>query len=370
MRKFASLLLLLLALPVLAKSDIEIINIENDAVRAYMADAERTYTATSDYQVSVITKYNDSKYGSKLYWPNGKEINWTPSTSPDNIKEIRITVRDMYNPEHVYTFNPGDKKASSYTIRNLMPNVYYKYTVEEIYYSGRPSRSRRTHGQFKTTGQVRMIQVGGCVNVRDLGGWPTQYGPRVKYGKLYRSANLDHINSKGVHDFVENLNVRAELDLRSEASGRTTSPMGSQCDYLCIPHGGYLGAITKRSGVYLQDLQWINARLREGKSVDWHCAIGCDRCGTLSFLIEGLLGLSELDLCRDYEMSTFIFSKKNKRARKSIESMMTHIKNLGNSNDSLATCFYKYWLGIGARKEDLNYLMRQMLGNDISLPNI
>ena len=370
MRKFASLIVLLIALPIFAQRDIETVNIENAAVRAYMADAQRTYTSTSDYNVSVITKYNDSKYGTKLYWPNGKEVSWTPSTSPDNIKEVRITVRDAYDPDHVYTFNPSEKSASSYIIRNLLPNTHYKYTVEEFYYSGKPSRSRRAHGEFKTTGQVRMIQVGGCANVRDLGGWPSQYGPRLKYGKLFRSANLDHINSKGIHDFVENLNVRAELDLRSEAVGRSTSPLGSDKNYLCVAHGGYLSAITKRSSVYPQDLRWINARLREGKSVDWHCAIGCDRCGTLSFLIEGLLGLSELDLCRDYELSTFLFSKKNKRARKSIESMITHIKGYGNSNENLATCFYKYWLSIGAKKEELNYLLHQMLGDNITLPNI
>ena len=64
----------MLALQVFAQADIEVINIENKAVQDYMADAAITYSANSDYKVSVITKYNDSnKYGKKLYWPKERK---------------------------------------------------------------------------------------------------------------------------------------------------------------------------------------------------------------------------------------------------------------------------------------------------------
>ncbi len=368
MRKISLLLVLFIAFQVVAQDNIEVINIENRAVQDYMADAEKTYTANSDYQVSVITKYNNTvKYGKKLYWPQGKLVKWTPSPST-TIEKIIITASENPDYSDAYTFNPDNKTASSYEIRNLLPNRIYYYKVEEFLTDG--SVEEKAHGLFRTKGQVRMIQVRGCSNVRDLGGWETQYGPRVRYGIMFRSGNLDHITSKGIHDFCENLNVRAELDLRKEAASRTKSPMGADKEYLCIPHGGYLGAIKKRGSNYLQDLKWINERLEDGVSVDWHCAIGCDRCGTLTFLIEGLLGLSELDLCRDYELSTFIFSKKNKRARGSIASMISYIKKCGSPDDDLKTCFYKYWLSIGAKKKDLDYLIHTMLGDDVVIPTI
>lgn len=36
-----------------------------------------------------------------------------------------------------------------------------------------------------------------------------------------------------------------------------------------------------------------------------HCQGGCDRTGTLAFLLLGLLGVSESDLAKEYELSSF-----------------------------------------------------------------
>lgn len=363
MRYLSFLFALLLTVQVFAQADIEVINIENKAVQDYMADAADTYTANSDYRVSVITKYNNSdRYGKKLYWPQGKEVNWTPSAPAENIDEIRITVSENRFYTDSVTHNPDEKSASSFVIRNMLPNRTYYYKVEEYLYDG--TVTELTHGVFRTVGQVRMIQVRNSTNVRDIGGWPTQYGVPVKYGRLYRSASLERTNANGRHDFVENLGVVAELDLRHEVK-RTSSPLGSNVDYLRLDHGAYLSGIKDKSRVYVRDLNWIIDRIYEDKNVDWHCAIGCDRCGTLSFLIEGLLGLSELDLCRDYELSTFSLSKNNKRQRSPLKSMISYIKTFG-PDDDLAQCFFNYWLSIGMRKGDLNYFLYEMLGiNDI-----
>jgi len=348
-----------------AQDTIEVVNIENRAVRDYMADAQRTYTQNDDYKVSVVTKYNNSDiYGKKLYWPNGKLVTWEPTVPPEEIKEILITVGEREDYKGAYTFNPDENDVSSYMIRNLLPNRLYYYKVEEIRVDG--TVTQMAHGKFRTEGQVRMIQVRNNSNIRDLGGWPTQYGVPVKYGRLYRSGSLERTTRQGRHDFVDNLGVVAELDLRHEVK-RTTSCLGEDKDYLRISHGMYLSGIKEKNDVYVTDLRWVIMRLHEGKNVDWHCAIGCDRCGTLSFLVEGLLGLSELDLCRDYELSTFSLSRKNKRVRSPLKSMLNHIRTYGPKDD-LAKCFYNYWLSIGMEKRELDYFLHIMLGvkNDSS----
>lgn len=348
-----------------AQDTIEVVNIENRAVRDYMADAQRTYTQNDDYKVSVVTKYNNSDiYGKKLYWPNGKLVTWEPTVPPEEIKEILITVGEREDYKGAYTFNPDENDVSSYMIRNLLPNRLYYYKVEEIQVDG--TVTQMAHGKFRTEGQVRMIQVRNNSNIRDLGGWPTQYGVPVKYGRLYRSGSLERTTRQGRHDFVDNLGVVAELDLRHEVK-RTTSCLGEDKDYLRISHGMYLSGIKEKNDVYVTDLRWVIMRLHEGKNVDWHCAIGCDRCGTLSFLVEGLLGLSELDLCRDYELSTFSLSRKNKRVRSPLKSMLNHIRTFGPKDD-LAKCFYNYWLSIGMEKRELDYFLHIMLGvkNDSS----
>lgn len=361
MRKISLLLItLLFSLHLCGQDDIEVINIENKAVQDYMADAWKTYNE-SNYNVSVITKYNDSNtYGTKLYWPQGKEVRWTPTTTAANIKEIRITASENSDYSNGYTFNPDEKSVSSYIIRNLLPNCTYYYKVEEFLYDG--TVNEKASGVFRTVGQVRMIQIRNCANIRDIGGWPTQYGVPIKYGKLFRSASLDRITANGKHDFINNLGVLAELDLRHETN-RTTSALGADKDYLRLNHSGYLPGMKGKNLVYVNDLRWILSRLMEGKNVDWHCAIGCDRCGTVSFLIEGLLGMYELDLCRDYELSTLSLGRNNKRTRGSLKGMINFIKNYGPDND-LKQCFYNYWRSIGMNKDELDYFIYLML--DIS----
>lgn len=363
MRRFLFLITLCHAFFASGQENIEVVNVENRAVREYMDDAEKTYTSNNDYRVSVITKYNNSeKYGKKLYWPNGKTVEWTPSTSPSNIAEIRITVSTNKDFSNAWTFNPDNNGVNSYVIRNTIPGNVYYYKVEEFLNDGKVNDKGK--GVFRTTGQVRMIQVRNNSNIRDLGGWPTQYGMPVQYGRLYRSGSLERATKEGRHDFVDNLGVVAELDLRHETN-RTTSCLGPDKDYIRIGHGMYMEGITKKHKLYVTDLKWIIDRLRENKNVDWHCAIGCDRCGTLSFLIEGLLGLSELDLCRDYELSTFSLSKNNRRHRSPLKSMIKHIQQFGQPED-LAGCFYNYWLAIGMTREELDYFIGVML----DIPNI
>ncbi len=353
MKKLTSVLLFLLSIQLWAQSNIEVINIENPAVQAYMADS--TYFYNSDYRTSIARKYyNTSLYGERLDWPQGKNVTWTPTVSADNIQEIRITVSERENFRDSVTHNPSSNDETSFVIRNTIPGRTYYYKVEEIQTNG--TKTQVAKGAFRTTGQVRMIQVRGVRNVRDLGGWPTQYGVPVKYGILYRSANLDVMNTFGRHDFADNLKVGAELDLRSE-SRLKQSRLGPDKDLLVLPHDAGLKGLTNNKHKHATDLRWIISRLREGKNVNWHCAIGCDRCGTVSFLIEGLLGLSEVDLCRDFELSTF---SNRPRPRAHVKSMITNIKTYGPADD-LAKCFYNYWLSTGMNKDELDYFLHVLL---------
>lgn len=350
MRKYAiTLLLALFAINVVAQ--IEVVNIENRAVQAYMKDS--TYYHDSNCNNTVITKYsNNSVYGNDLDLPQGKTVTWTTSTAPSEVKETRIVI---YAGKFDYqVFYPAKATDRSYVIRNLLPNLTYNYIVEEELHDG--TVNELTYGEFETIGQVRMIQVSGSRNVRDIGGWPSSLGGPLKYGWLYRSANLDRVTAKGKHDFCENLFVGAELDLRAE-SKRKTSPLGDDKDYLVLAHSSYNTGMKTKSYVYVDDFKFIAKNLREGKSVDWHCAIGCDRCGTVSFLVEGVLGVGDIDLCRDYELSTF---SKQERTRKYVGSMIKFIQGYGPKDD-LAQCFYNYLIGIGVAKDDIEFIREMMI---------
>jgi protein-tyrosine phosphatase len=59
------------------------------------------------------------------------------------------------------------------------------------------------------------IPVASVPNLRDLGGWPTRDGGRVRRGLLYRSAQLDKLQDGDLPAF-EKLGIRSVYDLRTE----------------------------------------------------------------------------------------------------------------------------------------------------------
>lgn len=360
MKKLTILLFLLLHVPMWAQDDIEVVNIENPALQAYMADD--TYEQTDDYDVTIVADYADRElYGRELDRPQGKWVEWAPIASVDSLTQVRIRLsmyRDFRNATVHY---PSSPQATSYQISNLYPDRLYYYQVEHL--QGDSLVALLDEGRFRTIGQVRMIRVDGAHNVRDIGGWPTQFGVPIRYGALYRSGNMDRVTDEGRHEFVKNLGVRAELDLRAE-SRLSSSPLGDEVDFIRLITDSYTGAISSRRHEYVRDLKWIIARLREDKAVNWHCAVGCDRCGTLSFLIEGLLGVGEEDLCRDYELSTFR-GHKRWRSHKGFRTMLPWIRSHGGSDD-LAECFYNYWREGGMTEEELDFFRGYML--DYQMP--
>ena len=173
-------------------------------------------------------------------------------------------------------------------------------------------------GLFSTEDRPpRLIRVPGVPNVRDLGGWRTADGRRVKQGLLYRSANLCEnatecpgelprmrLDDSGVNFMTNALGICTELDLRGpkECEGLAGSPLGQSVRRVEIS-----------SGCYSQmNEPWAKEACRRALELVgdernlpllFHCSSGQDRTGTLAFLINGLLGVSPEDLVRDWEAS-------------------------------------------------------------------
>ena len=161
----------------------------------------------------------------------------------------------------------------------------------------------------------RLIRVPGVPNLRDLGGWKTADGRRVRQGLLYRSANLcenaaeckerpprTRMTPATCHYMTNALGIRTELDLRSpkECEGLVVSPLGPSVRRVEISSGCY-GQMTGDSekAACLKCLRLI----LDEKSLPllFHCSGGRDRTGTLAFIVNGLLGVSPDDLARDWD---------------------------------------------------------------------
>ena len=164
----------------------------------------------------------------------------------------------------------------------------------------------------------RWIQLEGRVkNIRDIGGWKTVDGGKVRTGLVYRGQGLNDNslveigcgrNRLMVEDVVfmtETLGIKTDLDLRSdrEAAAMKCSPLGPGVKFIRRSSPQY-GKIFSSSG---RKTMAANFRVfcdRTNYPVYFHCIAGADRTGTLAYVLNGILGVAKEDLERDWE-STF-----------------------------------------------------------------
>ena len=85
----------------------------------------------------------------------------------------------------------------------------------------------------------RNVPLQGGVNFRDLGGYATQGGRRVDWGRLFRSGHLSNLTDGDKRD-VASIDVRTVCDLRVAdelANEKTALPNDAQIEILAIPPG-------------------------------------------------------------------------------------------------------------------------------------
>lgn len=216
---------------------------------------------------------------------------------------------------------------------------------------------------FTTEEQApRNLFVEGVTNVRDLGGWTTSDGGKVKQGMLIRSSKFNRdesdelmITAAGIDTMVSELKVKTEIDLRTvddnENGGITVSPLGSGVNYISLPFqsGGNILLLNKDS---LADLFAILGK-EENYPIVFHCSIGTDRTGAVAFLVNGLLGVEKDELYRDFLFSNF-GEIGSMRTPSIIQTYYDTVDMAAGS--TLAEKIYNYLVGCGADAQDLDNL--------------
>ena len=262
--------------------------------------------------------YSDSDYSyshlEKITYPCRADIP-VPYTVKWNYNEsaMRTTVAvdtRAIGTVNAYTLRTYDATGlNKFPIYNLLPNKTYYYKVTHVMHDG--SLVEAKNGSFTTSSETwRLLYIDGTQNVRDLGGWTGLNGKKVKYGKIIRGAALNDsslpellLTGKGRRSLGE-LAIQAELNLGATDTGTS---IASNCVYKKIGYTNYAIAFTGETyrAQFKEVLEWIVECLNASKPIYMHCQGGCDRTGTLAFQLMGLLGVSESDLAKEYELSSF-----------------------------------------------------------------
>ncbi|WP_271223282.1 tyrosine-protein phosphatase [Streptosporangium carneum] len=185
---------------------------------------------------------------------------------------------------------------------------------------------------------TRWIDLEGAVNVRDLGGLATVDGGTTRFGRVYRSDNLQGLTERDIELLVGELKLRHVVDLRSDAEvalegpgpltvvpevnihhltlfaegGRNTDVEADKIDAdKVLPWqeldeevlaelrvtGFYYGYLRDRPDSILAALR---AMAHDDGAAIVHCAAGKDRTGVVSALALEVAGATREAIVADY----------------------------------------------------------------------
>lgn len=223
----------------------------------------------------------------------------------------------------------------------------------------------------------RWIDLEGRVeNVRDLGGWTTTDGRKVKAGLVFRGEGLNDNSVAGVDRgrnrlmvedvsfMTRTLAIRTDLDLRNdrERTGMTASPLGPGVQFIprTSPEYGIIFTSQGREATAANFRVFCNPA---NYPVYFHCIAGADRTGTLAYVLNGVLGVDQEDLERDWE-STFypeLPGAKNPGSWRSLAHLDKGFAAYGAEGDTLQRRIELYLLDIGITPEEIETFKSIML---------
>ncbi|MBR5316254.1 MAG: tyrosine-protein phosphatase, partial [Firmicutes bacterium] len=322
---------------------------ENPVVAEYLANV--VYDP-NDYSVSKISNYTSKSTSYRKDQPSGYAV---------TLKEAG-------------TLGITNGKKSVQKASNVGEVVIYNTTPNEVnYWWNAVDGNAKQCGAIRPAGGIRMIKLGDIRNVRDFGGWACD-GGTVKYGMLFRGGTLyDETQGVNVSLTAEEkemcrslLGIRHELDLRGggETIGQVGSALGEDILYTNITIGGITSnyaLIADLDGQYTDEIKAILLSIFESAKYNRptyiHCTFGSDRTGAVAFIVNGLLGVSQSDLDKDYELTSFY----NLRTRTA--SMYTGLVDYFRtfSNGNMRDCIVAWCTLLGISIDDINEFRRNMI---------
>lgn len=323
----------------------------------------------SDENYENINAYATGQ--AELSRPEAIRFEWSATAITENAPEITDYELQISTSQSFKTYDRYAAKATYGEVYNLRIATEYYWRVSATLANGKKSVSDVS--SFTTTDVgPRNLYVDGVTNVRDLGGWATADGGRVKQGMIYRCGRLNtsisdgivvdkvevEITQAGIDVMRDALGVQSELDLRrtdnNEVGFLDYSPLGDDVDYYSCPMDWNVSNILTGNVEMVKTIFEILAN-EDNYPVIYHCNIGTDRTGLFAYLINGLMGVNEEDLFRDYLFSNFGKINGSRSLSGIKNSYIATIK--GYPGDTLSEKIYNCLVDLGVPSEHLDSVM-------------
>ena len=282
------------------------IDFHTPLMRDFLADCNENCGDYADGMASV-----EKPMPIRFSWTDGGDCRYVLKVSESG---------SMANP---WAFETDD---CCYDVYNLKVGTRYYWTVDAVDNSGTVYTTDTE--TFTTIGAPpRNLYIGGTIgNVRDIGGWSTANGKRVKQGLVYRTSAFDaydpnkcemveYLTSDGKNTMKNLLGIKTEIDFRIDhekeegypPQEKKSSVLGGAAYYHCpikLGPENYLSSVNSIKSIFE-----VLAN-SDSYPIAYHCAVGADRTGMVTYVINGLLGVKREDLVRDYLLTNFSYQQK------------------------------------------------------------
>lgn len=276
-----------------------------DDAKAYLQTTDEVSKTGSESALSAYVNYQ----GKFTEVCKGIDITWTDTVGAKSYTVMYATKEDYSDAKFAWS-TAEDCKVSLYNL--------YKGTTYYVKIIANGNELRTVETTFVTTDLgPRVIYLNGPHNARDLGGYDIKDAEgnviaTVNQGLLYRSGRFDaepaddntevsNVNT-AISDFGRYL-VRTDLEVKTELDLRPNYSQALECEnYFKVRMLGYDLANTDTHAA----LRYIFEILanEDNYPIVFHCQGGADRTGTVAYLVNALLGVSDLDLAHDYEFTS------------------------------------------------------------------
>lgn len=338
-------------------------------------------------RAKILKKVN--RKPNRLAWRRQRPLvmSWRTTEHEKGPWRIRIgtksdfsDAKDIWLDEKVASrVKAKDGKSSTWTYSVANPNLElgqtYHWQVWSRVKCSTSASDGLKHGNISPVSSFstddtppRWIRIEGRVsNIRDIGGWRTSDGGRVRLGLVYRSQGLNDNSVAGVEPgrnrlmvedvaYMKNvLGIKTDLDLRSrrETAGMNASPLGEGVRFINNSSPSYRRIADSDAKKTMAE----NFRVfcdRANYPVLFHCIAGADRTGSLAYVLNGLLGVEQQDLERDWESTfypgTYAYKPNGGRSCRHFDKVFA---KYGKKGDPLQKRIELYLLDCGVTSEEI-----------------
>jgi len=331
-----------------------------DSITKLKADITSAYNTVEQKGGNVPSEKNTDNLSDAIgSIPTKETVTW--HQCPQAVKDFLENV--TYDPSD-YSYSEIENYAPATTLEsNTKPigkAVDDKTFYNEVPNKKTPFSATNLAGTVEPLDRLRWLNTVNP-NVRDIGGWECD-GGTVKYGLLVRGGEKATQSASDIEAnrevLVNQVGVRREVNLRESETSNTTSLLGDEIYFYRPPT---FSQYTLNNPYIYQILKFIIDGIIHNEPVYFHCLWGADRTGTLAFILEALLGVSQSDIDKDYELTMFCTNTISRtRSNASFyKKLIDDVEEL--SGDTLRNKIILYVMSKGITVAELNKFRAMMI---------